>query len=204
MGRKSVEVNPECGKRLKLWLDHVGLTAKTLCSAINYTPQYISDVINGKKRLTPELAEIIANLPDSYIDSNTGEKVNLGISIIDKVSKEYLLLESEDMTMGHSIHSQNNNQSDREEIITKLLELHGYVIRDVTENMPVLHDEDGREYRETMYAIASPWSKSALYLRPNALNDFMQKIDDNIEMQCMFCFKKILEHDIKNRGVNNG
>lgn len=189
MGRKSIEVNPECGKRLKLWLDYVGLTAKTLCSAINYTPQYISDVINGKKRLTPELAETIANLPD-----------NLGISIIDKVSKEYLLLESEDMTMGHSIQSQNNNQCDREELITKLLELHGYVIREVTENMPALQDEAGREYRDVMYALASPWSKSAIYLGPNALNDFIQKIDDSIEMQCMFCFKKILEHDIKNRG----
>lgn len=199
MGRKSVKINPEAGNRLRLWLGYVGLPAKALGEAIHYTPQYISDVINGKKRLTPDLAEKIANLPDSYIDSKTGKKIDLDISIIDKVAKEYLLLESEYMTMGHSIQSRNNNQCGREELITKLLELHGYVIKDVTENVPVLQDETGREYRDVMYAIASPWSKSVLYLRPSALNDFMQKIDDSIEMQCMFCFKKILEHDFKVR-----
>ena len=204
MGRKSLEVNPECGKRLESWLKHVGLTAKTLGAAINYTPQYLSDVVRGKKRLTPELAERIANLPDSYVDSDTGETVCLNISVLDKVLKEFLLLETEMMTMADICESNSKNKSGREELIIELLKLHGYVIEDKTDCMPILQDKNGREYQKTMFAIASTWSKSERYLSHKELTEFINKIDDSIEMQCMFLFERILRHDIGSRRANNG
>lgn len=60
MGRKPLEINPECGKRLKQWLEESGHTAQELAKAIYYTPQHLSSVITGRKRMTPDLAEKIA------------------------------------------------------------------------------------------------------------------------------------------------
>ena len=61
MGRKKREINPESGKRLKQWLKEQNITAKRLSERINYTPQYLSDIITGKASLTPDLARIIKN-----------------------------------------------------------------------------------------------------------------------------------------------
>ncbi|WP_298030030.1 helix-turn-helix transcriptional regulator [uncultured Dysosmobacter sp.] len=204
MARKKHEINPESGKRLKAWLDYVGMSAKTLCAAINYTPQYMSDVINGRKRLTPELAEIISKIPDSYIDGNTGKKINLGVSLLDRVLTEYLLLQSEEMTIGHRIHSQTSNRSKREELIIELLEAHGYFIKDVTNETPILTDDSGRKYQAVTFVLASPFTGSTRYLRSKELNEMISEIDNSIEMHCMFQFRSILEHDIKQRGKFNG
>lgn len=200
MGRKQLEVNPECGKRLKQWLEYVGITEKTLCSAINYTQQYISSVINGKKRLTPELAKQIENMPTTFVDPSTGKTIVLNLAIPDRVSKEYLLLESEYMTSWHCIQATNDNQDNRVDLIIKLLELHGYFVRNVTEQMPIQKSESGREYRRVTYAVTSPLSKSERYLGGNELDQFVREIDDGIEMRCMYLFAKILKHDIKSRG----
>lgn len=64
MARKRQQINPESGKRLKKWMDYIGITSQSLCTAINYTPQYISDIVTGKKRLTPDLAILISNISD--------------------------------------------------------------------------------------------------------------------------------------------
>ena len=47
MGRKKREINTESGKRLKQWLKEQNITAKRLSERINYTPQYLSDIITG-------------------------------------------------------------------------------------------------------------------------------------------------------------
>lgn len=204
MGRKTIEVNPESGKRLKQWLDWVGMTAKTLCQAINYTPQYMSDVITGKKRLTPELAESISNLPDSYIDRNTGQIVKLEIPLVDKVTKEYLLLESDDMTIGHCIDAQISHRYEREDLIVELMRAHGYYIKDVTEESPILTDDSGKKYQNTTFALTSPLTRSTRYFCGQELNELIEEIDNSVEMHCMFQFKRILEHDIKQRRKSNG
>lgn len=98
MPRKKHEINPECGKRLKQWLEFSGISAQTLCKAINYTPQYMSDIVTGKKRLTPELAGIIARVPNSYIDKDSGERISLNIPPEKRVLPEWLLCTSDSMT----------------------------------------------------------------------------------------------------------
>lgn len=190
MPRKKHEINPECGKRLKLWLDHVGLSAKTMCEAINYTPQYMSDIITGKKRLTPELAETIAKIPSGYIDHNTGEFVDLNIPIAEKVRSAYLLLKDDYMTHSDWIQSHIGNRHERDELILRILELHGYCVKDATKDMPVLVDKDDREYQDVMFAFISPDGK-ARYFPHKDLLELIGKIDDYIEMLCMFQFRKL-------------
>lgn len=95
MGRKPQEINPECGKRLKEWLDDVGITASALCKAIHYTPQYISDVVRGKKRMTPDLASKIAHAPKHYVDPDTGDTCSLIIPQGKRVLSSWLLCESD-------------------------------------------------------------------------------------------------------------
>lgn len=62
MPRKKVEINPECGLRLKWLLRESGIKQIELAKKLNYEPQHVSSIITGKKRLTPETAYKIANM----------------------------------------------------------------------------------------------------------------------------------------------
>lgn len=56
------KLNPESGKRLRECLEHDGLTQKGLSNSSGYTPQYISNIIVGKKPLTSSAAEVFAKV----------------------------------------------------------------------------------------------------------------------------------------------
>lgn len=62
MGRKSVEINPESGKRVKELLDDVKMTQIELAKRLNYTPQQISRIVQGKSRLTEYTAQRIVDV----------------------------------------------------------------------------------------------------------------------------------------------
>ena len=62
MPRKKVEINPECGKRLRELLKESGIKQKELAKKLNYDPRHISNIITGKKRLTPETSYRIADM----------------------------------------------------------------------------------------------------------------------------------------------
>nr|CRY98066.1 hypothetical protein [uncultured prokaryote] len=70
MPRKPVEINPECGRRLKSILKKHGFTQAGLADKIGYKPQHISHVIQGKKRLTPDMARGIVEkvFPNVLVD----------------------------------------------------------------------------------------------------------------------------------------
>lgn len=70
MGRKKTEINPECGKRVAEWIEFAGITQKRLAKDLAYTPQQISRIVQGKSRLTEEVARKIVGLykPDSVLD----------------------------------------------------------------------------------------------------------------------------------------
>lgn len=70
MPRKPVEINPECGRRLKSILKKRSFTQAGLADKIGYKPQHISHVIQGKKRLTPDMAQGIVEkvFPDVLVD----------------------------------------------------------------------------------------------------------------------------------------
>lgn len=149
MARKRQQINPESGKRLKKWMDYIGITSQSLCTAINYTPQYISDIVTGKKRLTPDLAILISNISCSFVHKRTGSKITLGIC--NRVRAEYLLLEDDFMTEGDRVDSGVENRTKRKDLLESLLRLHCYEIKDVTDAMPIEYDDEGREFQRQTY-----------------------------------------------------
>ena len=190
MARKRQQINPESGKRLKKWMDYIGITSQSLCTAINYTPQYISDIVTGKKRLTPDLAILISNISCSFVHKRTGSRITLGVR--DRVRAAYLLLEDDFMTEGDRFDSGAENRTNRKDLLECLLKLHFYEIKDVTDTMPIEYDEEGRGFRQLTYALGSP--RGSVRIFSNAqLSEFLSKLDDSIEMQCAFQFRKLLD-----------
>ena len=188
MARKRQQIKPESGKRLKEWMDYIGITSQSLCTAINYTPQYISDIVTGKKRLTPDLAALISNVSCSFTHKRTGDEITLGVC--NRVRAEYLLLEDDYMTESDRINSKSENKIGRKELLECLLKLHFYEIKDITDTMPIEYDEDGREFQRQTFALISPRG-SVRALSDAQLTDFFSQIDDSIEMQCAFQFRKL-------------
>ena len=190
MARKRQQINPESGKRLKKWMDYIGITSQSLCTAINYTPQYISDIVTGKKRLTPDLAILISNISCSFVHKRTGSRITIGVR--DRVRAAYLLLEDDFMTEGDRFDSGAENRTNRKDLLECLLKLHFYEIKDVTDTMPIEYDEEGRGFRQLTYALVSP--RGSVRIFSNAqLSEFLSKLDDSIEMQCAFQFRKLLD-----------
>ena len=190
MARKRQQINPESGKRLKKWMDYIGITSQSICTAINYTPQYISDIVTGKKRLTPDLAILISNISCSFVHKRTGSRITLGVR--DRVRAAYLLLEDDFMTEGDRFDSGAENRTNRKDLLECLLKLHFYEIKDVTDTMPIEYDEEGRGFRQLTYALVSP--RGSVRIFSNAqLSEFLSKLDDSIEMQCAFQFRKLLD-----------
>ena len=56
------ELNKEHGERLKECLDDAGMTQKELAEKANCTPQFISNVIKGKRNMSFQTAEIFAEI----------------------------------------------------------------------------------------------------------------------------------------------
>lgn len=57
MPRKPVEVNRECGLRLKFLLKERNVTQKDLAARLGYEPQHISNIVRGNRRLTGDFAD---------------------------------------------------------------------------------------------------------------------------------------------------
>lgn len=70
MGRKCLEINPESGRRLKELIVKSGKTQKTIADILNCEPQHISNIVRGKRRLTPDMAQEIKTriFPDVRIE----------------------------------------------------------------------------------------------------------------------------------------
>ena len=69
------ELNKEHGKRLKKCLDSVGMTQKELAEKANCTPQFISNVINGKRNMSLQTAEIFAEILQVKSDYLLGNSI---------------------------------------------------------------------------------------------------------------------------------
>lgn len=62
MGRKPSPINPIRGERLKQLLNMRGVSQEELADQIGYSKEHISYIVNGKRNLTAEAAETIANI----------------------------------------------------------------------------------------------------------------------------------------------
>lgn len=148
MGRKKVEINPESGNRLRAWLKEVNVSAQALCTSIGYTPQYMSDIITGKKRLTPDLAQLIENAP-------------LGIPPEKKVRREYLLCKDNYMTELHWTEDYEAKSSKFNSDLVSVIKGLGYSVDqlDTTGNnikdYNLIMDSCGRPHADSVVKIAN-------------------------------------------------
>ena len=60
MGKKKRILNNESAQRLSDWLKEIGMTQTDLSKLINYSQQYISNVMNGKRPMTLEFAQRVS------------------------------------------------------------------------------------------------------------------------------------------------
>lgn len=61
MSRKHIEIDPECGRRLKGLLVKNKVPQCDLATKLGHEPQHISNIVRGKRRLTPDLAQRIVD-----------------------------------------------------------------------------------------------------------------------------------------------
>lgn len=59
MSRKRIEIDPECGRRLKELLVENGMTQIELSKKLNCEAQHISNIVRGKRSLTLDMAQRI-------------------------------------------------------------------------------------------------------------------------------------------------
>ena len=59
MARKRVEINPKTGERIKIICAEQGITQAKLAEMVGYTPEYISNIVRGRKGLSLEAARLI-------------------------------------------------------------------------------------------------------------------------------------------------
>ena len=122
MGRKVLEINPECGRRLEEWLKWSGYKAREVAEAIHYTPQHLSGVINGKKRMTPELAEAIASwVWEKQTEAHKNDS-HLSFHIDRAVRAEWLLCKDNYMTRD-AIYAADEEEMEKAERIDGILRM---------------------------------------------------------------------------------
>lgn len=188
MPKQKRNINPEGGKRLSLWLNRVGVSAKALADTLHFTPQYISGVVTGKKRLTPDLADAISRI--SSFTTKNGEKKDL--SEFDHVRANFLLLKDDYMTEGDRVAAHASDSEDRFSTLQKLLRLHNYSIENVTNEMPIETNEDGLEFQPVTFALVSPRGSRRFYTQAE-LRELFAKIDDVIDLLCAAEFRKLID-----------
>lgn len=174
MSRKREEINPECGRRLKSLLARSGITQKQLAEKLSYTPQHISQIVQGNRRMPFELAQRIIQ------------------EVFPEYRVEWLMGRDDIKTEDDRISKYFDAMEKKQDLILSVIELHGYIVKDVTKEMPVQTDAQGMEYRPATIAITSPRG-SVRYLSHKDLQEIVSDIDDYIEYKCISQFKKLLD-----------
>lgn len=108
MSRKKEDINPASGVRLKSLLAAKGMTQKEFAGKFNYTEQHVSQIVKGKRRLTPEAAHKIA---DEFF-----------------CRYEWLMGYDDFETVNDRIHAISESDYESRQLIMKILEIHKYKI----------------------------------------------------------------------------
>lgn len=80
-------INRIQGERVRECIEKFGLTSKYVAKKLNYTPQHISYIINGKRNLTLEMAIALADL---FSKHNGYEETNVYIPPNSEVANPYV------------------------------------------------------------------------------------------------------------------
>lgn len=182
MGSKGVKIIKERGDFVKGLVKQHRMTQLKLAREIPVAPENLSSILNGKRTLSVDTAERIAAIFKGEITANWLMGYDDFKTEADRVS----------FIVGKSY--------SREDLIKNLITLHGYTIRDVTdeegyqhtkvEDDPEKTEEERREYKGPMIEISS--SKGAKrYLSKKDFRGLLKAIDDYIEMQLLFRFRKL-------------
>lgn len=173
------------GERLKECRDIKGLSQEQLAEAVESLPDN-----HGKTRSAKHI---------SYLENGTRamsvEYANL-LSQVLNVRPEYLLLKDNYRTEAERISESENRHCGKFDLIVKLLQFHGYSVEDVTKAMPIQTDTNGRKFRTETIALISPRGTKRLFSNED-FSELLSRIDDSIEMQCAFQFRKMRD------GVSN-
>lgn len=130
-------IKPEQGKRLKAALKYRNKSQKWLSDNAHISQPTISDIINGKVRLTEQNALLFSRVLD--------------------ISLKYLLLESDYITSEEKAADRWQSYSKREQLYLQILELHGYeLITTVSE----LEEKVSDSFFIKQWVIKDEWGKS--------------------------------------------
>lgn len=179
MGRKHIEFNPECGKRVKEWFKEADVKQNAAAKMINWSQQHISNVINGNERLTPDRAKDIAD----KIPNKEGEHVLV----------DYLLCNIDCKTEKELFHSKYTTLCNRSDLVSDLVESLGY---NLTHKNILSRDEKG-EFYIPMVEIMNNAGKCR-YMCENEYGAFIEKIVDIVAGLLL------VEMDYLKRGRENG
>ena len=171
MGRSPVTINPKTGERLKDWIREIGITQEAFAKRSHMTQQHLSNIVNGKKALTIDRAKQISD----KIRNENGERIRV----------EYLLGLDDFKTEHKRIESYFSHTHTEQDLIEKLIELHGYTIE--TELQDGGLDENGNPYQTSYIAIRSPGKETRL-LRQEDYSQLRKRISDYIEGQLLLMF----------------
>lgn len=83
MGKKQRILNTEGSQRLSDWLREIDMTQSELAEAIGYTQQYVSNIMNGKRPLTLDFAQLVSE----RTSQGQSQKYNIEL----RIRPQYLL-----------------------------------------------------------------------------------------------------------------
>ena len=153
-----------------------------------------------------ELIEKIELLPDnhgkdrsvkqlSYIETGArklSKEYAFLLSQVLNIRVEYFLLKDDYKTEIERIGASTANRNEKQQLILDLIKLHFYEVNDATQGMPIKTDSRGNKYQEQTLKMISPRG-SIRYFSHKELLALINQIDDYIEMQCAFQFRKLRE-----------
>jgi len=202
MGRKRTEINIESGYRLSSLLSERNIQQKELAEALYYTPQQISRIVTGKAPMTEEFARKVVELLKSIDRETALAKTDESGAVVETIRYEWLMCYDDFKTEGDRISLICQRDSDRENIIEQLIELHGYSVSFEgwdgktchLQYPPGISDEDILKrvhdtLPEPIISVESP-SGATRYLDRREYIQIMKSIDDYIEMQLSFLFRR--------------
>lgn len=171
MARPRVEIQRKRGENLKQLCRDEGISQAALANMIHISQQTISKICTGKATLTEQTAKLIVEKYPQY-------------------RLEWLLGYDCFKTVDERISALLGGQEEIQEIIEKLMALHGYRIVEerAAPNTARMTNEELLEYMQNPYyeikRAIKDWRGNTRYLDMAELTEMFRSIDDFIEFVC--------------------
>jgi len=182
MPKRKLEINPKSKERLKELCNGKPLTQAMLSEKTGISQNTLSKIANGKAPMSDYVAQEI-------------------IKAVPGIRREWIMGYDDFKTEAERISAIIGKNCAREDLINSLISLHGYTVEDATFLLKVKapqvekgkddkDDKDGKESFAAMMSITSP-SGTVHFLSSKEFSDLLNSIDDYVEMQLLFRFRKL-------------